>query len=220
MRKLKICGLTEKKNIEMVQRYQPDYLGFIFYPPSPRYIAKWRTKEFMETIKQIPSTIKRCGVFVDASLADILEVIKSFDLQVIQLHGKESPAFCTGLKTLCNLPIIKAFGIDENFDFQSLKAFNEVADYFLFDTQTQLKGGSGKMFDWTLLANYQEDKPYFLSGGIGLSELDQMSQLKDERCFAIDVNSKLESAPGIKDPEKVKDFINKWNSLADEFIKN
>ncbi|RZK49257.1 MAG: phosphoribosylanthranilate isomerase [Pedobacter sp.] len=220
MLKTKVCGLTSAENIQAIQMLNPDVMGFIFYPASPRYIGKLRPPELMSVVKAITPYIKRCGVFVDATLFDILEAARSFELAIIQLHGKESPAFCQGLKTLSNLKIMKAFGIHEGFDFDQLKAYEAVVDYFLFDTSTALRGGSGISFDWTILKGYQGAKPYYLSGGLSVDSIKAIKETQqqypdvfDSRLIALDINSQMETAPGIKDPHLVKQFILEKNEL-------
>jgi len=149
----------------------------------------------------LPSSIQKVGVFVDADINEIISKTKAFDLNLIQLHGQESIAFCNELKTH-NIPIIKAFSIDAEFDFNRLEAYETVCDYFLFDTKGKLPGGNGTVFDWNILNDYNGKKPFFLSGGIGL---DTSIQIKDfhnsiqyKNCIAIDVNSKFETKPGVK----------------------
>lgn len=200
--KLKICGMKQAANIAAVAELQPDYLGFIFYKKSPRIISEVSA----ELIKYVPPTIKTTGVFVDEDLQVIKQHIIRYNLKAVQLHGNESEVYCEELKAT-GAEIIKAFGIAENFDFSKLEAYLDVVDYFLFDTQTPAHGGSGKLFDWKLLANYLYDKPYFLSGGIDLTHTATIKDINDPRLYAVDVNSKFELEPGLKDVEKLKDFF-------------
>jgi len=187
-------------NIAEVVALQPDYTGFIFYPGSKRFIGELDPL----LIKNIPATIKTTGVFVNEELETVKNAILTYNLKAVQLHGQESAAYCGALKGYAE--VIKAFGIDENFDFNTLDAYQDYTDYFLFDTQTPDHGGSGKTFSWQLLENYKNGKPYFLSGGIGVDQLAELGMIKDERLYAIDVNSKFELSPGLKDTVLLSTF--------------
>lgn len=193
------------QNIESVAALQPDYLGFIFYKGSKRY--------FDGEIPDLSSDIKRVGVFVNESISVINELIEKHGLNGVQLHGDESVHFCEALKASNepDLDIIKAFAIAEDFDFSSLKDYINACDYFLFDTKGKERGGNGTLFDWKILKQYPFNKPFFLSGGIGLAETDHVvSFLKSplsDHCYALDVNSKFESEPGLKKVEELKKFI-------------
>ncbi|RDY58149.1 phosphoribosylanthranilate isomerase [Flagellimonas nanhaiensis] len=223
--KLKVCGM--KYNPEEVAKLQPDYLGFIFWEPSTRY--------FDGRVPELPKSIKKVGVFVDASVEEVLEKVKEHQLDAVQLHGKESPAFCMELKNnflsfradsrkkkgdetkevstalnLTSLEIIKVFSIKDEFDFSILKAYETVCDYFLFDTKGKLPGGNGYTFDWSILKDYPSSKPYFLSGGIGLDSTEKLEDFlaspASQYCYAIDVNSRFETEPGLKNIEALKKF--------------
>ncbi len=208
--KLKVCGM--KLNTLEVATLDPDYLGFIFWEPSKRY--------FEGTIPKLPASIKKVGVFVDAPLEEILRKVDTYDLQAVQLHGKESPEFCIDLKKInidrskaleeSNLEIIKVFSIKDDFDFSILTPYENVCDYFLFDTKGKLPGGNGFTFSWEVLKSYPSTKPYFLSGGIGLEEIEKIREFQQrpesKYCHAIDINSKFESEPGLKDVKKLKEF--------------
>lgn len=187
-------------NIAEAVLLQPDYLGFIFYPGSKRFIADLNP----ELIRNIPSTIKTTGVFVNEELEIVKKAIVTYQLKAVQLHGEESAAYCGELKGLAE--VIKAFGIHETFDFNQLDGYINQVDYFLFDTKTPEHGGSGKTFSWQLLGNYHLEKPYFLSGGIGMAHLADLQQFKDERLYAVDVNSRFEIAPGLKDIALLTEF--------------
>ena len=197
-------------NIVEVSQLQPDYLGFIFYGKSQRF--------FQGNIPKLPSAIKKVGVFVDASLGEIIEKIEKYHLDLIQLHGEESPEFCLEchaklVSASHPIEIIKVFSIKDDFNFQLLESYDTVCDYYLFDTKGKLPGGNGYTFNWNVLKNYPSKKPFFLSGGIGLEEEDNLkSFLKTEvskYCHAIDVNSKFESEPGLKKIDLLKEFKNK-----------
>lgn len=206
--KLKICGMNH--NIAEVAKLQPDLLGFIFWEPSKRF--------FDGTIPILPETICKVGVFVDSNTNIILDRTREFALNAIQLHGNESPEFCANLKVQfekqnSKIDIIKVFSIKDSFDFSQLGPYEKSADFFLFDTKGKLPGGNGYQFNWEVLKGYPSKKPYFLSGGIGPEELDSVLEFlqKEESkyCYAIDVNSKFEKSPGLKDIDKLKEFKNR-----------
>lgn len=200
--KFKVCGMTQAANIADVASLQPAYLGFIFYPKSPRCISEVSA----ELIRYVPDSINTIGVFVNEELEVVKAHILKYQLKGVQLHGKESAAYCTEIKSV-GVTVIKAFGIDEYFDFSDLDSYSEAVDFFLFDTRTAAYGGSGKVFDWTSLKKYHLEKPYFLSGGISVNHIKEIKKIKDSRLYAIDVNSKFEIAPGLKDVEQLKEFF-------------
>lgn len=213
--KLKVCGM--KYNTTEVAQLQPDYLGFIFYGKSPR--------NFEGDIPEIPRDVKKVGVFVDEKVEVIVNYIEKYQLDAVQLHGHESPNFCAELRTSFHfeqsekshdeisqsqssfrndklLEIIKVFSIKDEFDFNVVKPYETAVDYFLFDTKGKLPGGNGYTFNWDILKDYPSTKPYFLSGGIGLNEIENINAFKkspaSKYCYAIDVNSKFEIEPGLK----------------------
>ncbi|MDC0380242.1 phosphoribosylanthranilate isomerase [Flavobacteriaceae bacterium] len=200
--KLKVCGMKYQDNILKVSALKPDYMGFIFYEKSPRFVSK--------SISEIPKNIKKVGVFVNASTDTITKNIDEFGLNVVQLHGDETAEFCKNIRTK-NVEIIKVFSVKNNFNFKKLKPFESHVDYFLFDTKGPNPGGNGYCFDWSILENYDSKTPYFLSGGIGLEEIETLNEFKNsaaaKRCYAIDVNSKFEIKPALKDSIKLKKFI-------------
>ena len=190
---------------EVVSSLEPDYMGFIFFEKSKRFVAELDPAN----LSTMPENIGRVGVFVNHDLKEVVHLAEKFSLNLLQLHGNESAAYVTELKQLLegsSIKLMKAFGIDENFDFAALNDYESEVDYFLFDTQTPDHGGSGKLFNWKLLNGYTLDKPYFLSGGIGLESVEALKTIDDKRLFAIDVNSKFETEPGIKDISKLKEF--------------
>ncbi len=199
--KLKVCGMKYPDNILEVASLQPDYLGFIFYENSSRY--------FDGTIPELSENIKKVGVFVDEKVEFITSKIEKHQLSVVQLHGYESPETCRILK-FTNAEIIKVFSIKDTFDFSVLTPYESVCDYYLFDTKGKLPGGNGYTFNWEILKNYPSTKPYFLSGGIGLNEIDTIKTFlqtpESQYCHAIDVNSQFEIEPGLKAIEKLKEF--------------
>jgi phosphoribosylanthranilate isomerase len=199
--RLKVCGMN--KNTTEVAALKPDYLGFIFWKPSKRH--------FNTAMPHLPHSLKKVGVFVNADIDEIKNSVKEYGLLMVQLHGKENPAFCKALKKeVPQLKIIKVFSIKDDFDFNELLPFESVCDFYLFDTKGKLPGGNGYTFNWNLLENYPSTKPYFLSGGIGLDELEAIKEFakrpESKYCHAIDVNSKFELEPGLKDIEKLKAF--------------
>jgi len=199
--RLKVCGMN--KNTLEVAVLKPDYLGFIFWEPSKRF--------FEGALPSIPHSVQKVGVFVDERVIIIKEKVKKYGLLLVQLHGQESPAFCDQLKKqIPHIKIIKVFSIKDDFDFEVLKQFEDVCDFYLFDTKGKLPGGNGYAFNWGVLKNYPSTKPYFLSGGIGLEEIDSIKAFikrpEAQYCHAIDVNSKFEMEPGLKDIEKLLVF--------------
>lgn len=202
--KLKICGMKYQDNITQVAAIQPDYLGFIFYDKSARNFDK-------NIIPKIASSINKTGVFVNEALESVIEKINTFNLQAVQLHGSESPEYCKKLQSQ-NIEIIKVFSIKDEFNFEILKPYEDVCDYFLFDTKGKLPGGNGYTFNWNVLNNYQSTKPFFLSGGIGLEQKEKLKAFINSEaskyCFAIDVNSKFEIEPGLKDIKLLKKIKN------------
>ena len=200
--KLKICGMKYQENILDVAALSPDYMGFIFYENSPRSIDTY--------IPDIPKSIKKVGVFVNESLENVKKKAAQYNLNTVQLHGHEAPEFCRKLKNE-GLEIIKVFSIRNEFDFSRLSAYEPFIDFFLFDTKGPNPGGNGFCFDWSVLQDYNVNKPYFLSGGIGLEQLESLKNFKNstaaKQCYAIDINSKFELKPGLKDGIKLKNFI-------------
>ena len=197
-------------NMTQVAALQPDYLGFIFYDKSARF--------FDGVIPELSENIKKVGVFVDAEIDEIIEKVNVYNLQLVQLHGNESPTFCKVLGAeLASVThpteIIKVFSIKDEFNFEKLKPYEAVCHYYLFDTKGKLPGGNGYTFNWKVLENYSSTKPYFLSGGIGLNELDKVKSFlqndESKYCHAIDVNSRFEIEAGLKDIELIKEFKNK-----------
>lgn len=186
-------------NMISVADMGPDFMGFIFYDESSRY--------FNKCIPDLPLGIKKVGVFVDAALRDVHMAITEYNLDMVQLHGHESPEYCTKLQ---NIEVIKVFSIKDEFDFTQLLPYEGVCDFYLFDTKGQLPGGNGYSFNWNVLKDYPSKKPYFLSGGIGLTEINKVKTfLKTKHskyCYAIDVNSKFELKPGLKNTNELEKF--------------
>ncbi|WP_276090564.1 phosphoribosylanthranilate isomerase [Pedobacter sp. JY14-1] len=202
--KLKVCGMKLPSNVKEVAELGPDYMGFIFYAGSKRYPGRLAA----EVIRELPESIKKTGVFVNETVEEIAVKIVKYRLDAVQLHGNETPEMVKLLKMILpeEVQLIKAFGIDVSFDFSQLDAYASNVDFFLFDTKTPDHGGSGRRFEWELLQGYHLDKPYFLSGGVGLENVDDVLRITDQRLYAVDVNSRFELEPGLKDITKLKDF--------------
>ena len=197
--KIKICGLKHPGNIETIAALAPDYMGFICYPSSPRFIAD---NIQAETLAALPGNIYKTAVFVNESADSITKLIDTYNFGAIQLHGNERPEFCKSFKG--KVVVIKAFGVDKDFDFEQLNQFVGSIDYFLFDTKTDQHGGSGKIFDWTLLDNYKLNIPFFLSGGLSLENLEEIKSINHPQFYGVDLNSRFEIEPGLKDIDKLK----------------
>ena len=201
--KIKICGMKQSANIVEIASLLPDYMGFIFYEKSPRY--------FDGEIPNIPSSIKKTGVFVDASILEIMRKINLHDLQAIQLHGSESEEFVKLLRKEVgeSAEIIKAFAIDKDFDFSCLQDFESNCNYFLFDTKGKSPGGNGEKFDWNLISKYRLNLPFFLSGGIGTEDVEALKIFSEgnDLIYGLDYNSKLEIKAGLKNFEKTKKVL-------------
>jgi phosphoribosylanthranilate isomerase len=200
--KIKVCGLKYQDNIKAVAGLAPDYMGFICYGRSPRYVddlsaIKW---------KDLPASILKTAVFVDEREEKINLLINDFGFNAIQLHGSERPDFAALFKG--RVIVIKAFGLDNNFDFNQLNNYAGKVDYFLFDTKTEIHGGSGKTFNWDLLDQYKLNVPFFLSGGLSLDNLEEVIKITHPQFYGVDLNSRFETAPGMKDIEKLKQAFN------------
>ncbi|WP_299670198.1 phosphoribosylanthranilate isomerase [uncultured Polaribacter sp.] len=226
--KLKVCGMKYVENIQQVAALQPDYLGFIFYEKSKR--------NFEGIIPELPKSIKKTGVFVNEYKEIVISLVEEYGLDAIQLHGDESVEYVTDLKNQLaerralfseenkqikkkknqhkisknEIEVIKVFGIKDEFNFDILKPYLNVVDYFLFDTRGKERGGNGTKFDWSVLEKYPFEKPFFLSGGIGLKDVENvlsfLRRQESKYCYALDVNSQFESKPGVKKIEELKKF--------------
>ena len=199
---IKVCGMRDGDNIREVEQLSIDWMGFIFYPKSSRYVS--------EVPAYLPTKCKRVGVFVDASTDETIKKIHDFSLDMIQLHGNESPEQISHLSPLTNhLSIIKAFNIATAEDLKSTASYTGLADYFLFDTKGPSVGGNGEKFDWSVLSNYEGDTPFLLSGGIGPDDAERILDYHHPKCIGIDLNSQFELAPGLKDVTTLSRFLNK-----------
>ncbi|WP_151089555.1 phosphoribosylanthranilate isomerase [Hymenobacter baengnokdamensis] len=200
---VKICGMREAANLWAIATLSPDFLGFIFYPKSVRYVGDSLTPAEM---RGLPATVRKVGVFVDAPLSELLITATRYGLDYVQLHGHEAPAYCRAVKQN-SLPIIKAFSIDETFDFSTLAEYAPFCDYFLFDTKGAHPGGNGVAFDWRVLANYHGATHFLLSGGLGPDNAADLLNFHHPQLAGYDFNSKLESAPGLKDIEATRTLL-------------
>ncbi len=202
--KVKVCGMRQPENLKQIAALLPDYIGFIFYEGSKRFCEGTITPELLA---ELPASIKKVGVFVNETTEVILDTARKYKLDVIQLHGRETPLQCKELQE-AGLEVIKAFSVDDSFVFENTLLYERSCDYFLFDTRGNNYGGNGTVFDWEILKGYLSDKPYFLSGGLNLENLKSREFEKIwPKPFALDVNSGFEVEPGLKDVEKVKELI-------------
>lgn len=197
---IKVCGMREPDNIRAVEALGIDLMGFIFWRPSSRYVG--------EVPSYLPRNCRRAGVFVDAGLQDILTAVKDFRLDVLQLHGHESPEEIAALKErLPDVRIVKSLAVMEPGDLARTAAYEDVCDAFLFDTKGKLPGGNGRQFDWNVLRQYKGRLPFLLSGGIGPGDERRILEFDVPGCIGIDLNSRFETVPGRKDAEALKSFI-------------
>jgi phosphoribosylanthranilate isomerase len=202
--KVKICGMRDSDNIIAAAELMPDIIGFIFYQSSARFAGELLNPV---TLPQLPEGISKAGVFVNADYAFISDTIQEYSLDMVQLHGDEPPELCYRLRE-SGTRIIKAFHVDENTRFRLFSQYIACTDYFLLDTTSKNYGGSGKKFDWTILNSYDLGHPFFLSGGIGPGDVPLIEGIKNPSFEGVDLNSRFETEPGLKNIEKLKEFIN------------
>ncbi len=201
--KIKICGMQQPENIKAVAALHPDYMGFIFYPKSPRFAGNLDPA----IVKLLPNTICKVGVFVNESTENILATAFKYHLNAIQLHGEESPAICEAIRKE-GLEVIKAFSVATTADLQATSLYQHACDFLLFDTKTPLFGGSGQQYNWEILQSYNGRVPFFLSGGIGAEDITRLVAFHHPLLHAVDVNSRFETSPGKKDVMALTHFIN------------
>ncbi|MGV3504311.1 MAG: phosphoribosylanthranilate isomerase [Adhaeribacter sp.] len=199
----KVCGMRERENILAMLELKPDYLGFIFYPPSSRYVGQELDEALL---RLLPAETKKVGVFVNAEEEQIKAEVEKYELQAVQLHGEESPELCRKLRDQ-GLTVFKAFAIDDDFDFDTLEPFEGSVDFFLFDTKGPKYGGNGRAFNWEVLQRYAGSTPFFLSGGIGPEHAQQIGKLDFPGLRGLDLNSRFETAPALKDVSQVANFF-------------
>ena len=195
---VKVCGMRDAQNIRDVEKLGVDWIGMIFWPQSKRFVA--------EVPSYLPKHQKRVGVFVDAPLEDIRQHISDYQLNIIQLHGQESPDYVKALKPHTT---IKAFNIAKTDDLVQTEQYEGIADYFLFDTKGLMVGGNGQKFDWSVLTTYHGKTPFLLSGGIGLDDAESIGSFHHPCCIGIDLNSRFEISPALKDIDKLRTFLGK-----------
>lgn len=200
--KIKVCGMREPENLKQVAALMPDLLGFIFYKNSKRFVEERLSPALLASL---PASIKKVGVFVNEETDTILEITDKYKLDVVQLHGRETPKQCQELKE-AGLDVIKVFSVDDSFNYTTMLVYEKSCDYFLFDTKGKEYGGNGIPFDWELLKNNMSPKPYLLSGGLNLENIRNIDNVKPKP-YAIDVNSGFEMEPGLKDVEQLKELF-------------
>lgn len=204
--RIKVCGMTQQEQVESLATLGVSFAGFIFYPKSPRYVFREMTASQIRKI----NNINKVGVFVNAPMDEVLHLVDECRLQMVQLHGDETPKYCERIADYVS--VVKAFRMSENDNLEWMtRPYEEVCDHFMFDTMGSGYGGTGKKFDWTVLKGQQINKPFFLSGGIEPEDVNLIKNFAQEPVakdlFAIDINSKFESVPGVKDLNKVQEFV-------------
>ena len=202
---IKVCGMRDPENIGQVVYAGADIIGFIFFSGSKRYVGENPDNTLFS---RIPETVKKAGVFVNEVPEKICMLSGKCKLDLIQLHGTESPHVCEALR-YTGLQVIKAIGISDRSDFRTLDAYKDSCDFFLFDTASVQYGGTGVKFDWKILNDYQLQVPFFLSGGIALDDTVRILELNHPSFFGVDINSRFEISPGLKDAQLVGEFITK-----------
>jgi phosphoribosylanthranilate isomerase len=204
--RLKVCGITLLEQLKQLDQIGVNYAGLIFYPQSARFIVE---KLHPEDVKPLALSLKKVGVFVNARESFIMEQVENFGLDMVQLHGDETPGFCKIISD--QVAVIKAFRItqsnEQNIDWM-VKSFEEYCDYYLFDTNRKnAYGGTGEMFDWKILHENKINKPFFLSGGIGLYDIEKLKAFEHPFFYCVDINSRVEIADGVKDMEVIKTMV-------------
>ncbi len=211
--KKKVCGLKEKNNIREIIALNPDYIGFIFYKNSPRFVEDASLAEWIQSESELFEGIGKVGVFVNASIQSVLNNVHDYELDYVQLHGNESPEYCAELNnyweytSMRKAKIIKAFSIDSSFDFETTGKYEKHCAFFIFDTKSNQPGGSGQQFDWSKLAEYKNMTPYLLSGGIKPEDAETIKGLNFPQMIGVDINSGFEKEPGIKEAVLVEAFF-------------
>jgi phosphoribosylanthranilate isomerase len=209
---LKVCGMRDQANIHAILEGKPALLGFIFYDRSPRFVGDTLQADVMRNLGEQVQTV---GVFVNAELHIIMEAVERYHLRGVQLHGTETPAFCSRLRSVLpkGVILLKAFSIATKEDFMRVADYEQCIDFALFDTKGAQHGGNGTRFDWALLQEYHAHIPFFLSGGIGLEHVEEIKQIRHAQLVGVDVNSRFETAPAVKDAEKLVLFAQELRGL-------
>ena len=201
--RIKVCGMRQSRNISELIDLAPDFIGFIFYERSPRYAGTILTPDITS---QIPAHVKKTGVFVNAPLEHIIKTCEKYNLNTVQLHGEETPQMCRDIQNK-GYEVIKSFALKTTADLEQTTPFADCCDFFLFDTPTAEYGGSGKKFDWSVLHGTKIERPFFLSGGIEEADAATILDECPQKPYALDINSKFETAPGLKNIESVGLFM-------------
>lgn len=196
---IKVCGMTDGDNIRQVEALGVDYIGLVFYPHSPRFVYQMPS--------YLPQQARPVGVFVNESKETVLTYADRFGLDCVQLHGDESPLYCRALREGHGLTVIKAFHLATPRDLAATDDYHGACDYFLFESKTPQRGGTGRQFDWTLLNRYTGQTPFFLSGGLNAGSARAIRQFRHPQLAGIDLNSRFETSPGIKDVERIRLFL-------------
>ncbi len=195
--------MRDPQNIDAVCVANPDFMGYIFYPKSKRYVGD---QPDVSIFSRVPSSIQKVGVFVNEELETVIDLCKKYSIEVAQLHGNESKEYCQEVQK-SGLLVFKAFSLDDKFDFGQLKNYALSVDYFLFDTKGKLPGGTGEKFNWQILDQYLLNVPFFLSGGIAPDDANAIKKIRHPQLFALDINSGFELQPALKDVPAVTDFV-------------
>jgi phosphoribosylanthranilate isomerase len=204
--RVKVCGITQEEQLVKLHQVGVTFAGLIFYPKSQRYVLRHMTTS---QIKK-ENNVNKVGVFVNASIEEVLQMVDECRLHMVQLHGDETPRYCE--KIADYISVVKAFRVSESDNIGwRIKDYMDVCDMFMFDTEGAGYGGTGKKFDWNKLKEVTVGKPYFLSGGIEPGDVQRLKDFEKspeaKALFAIDINSRFETIPGIKDLDLVKKFI-------------
>ena len=200
---IKVCGMREALNLKELIALRPNYLGFIFYPKSPRYVGdNWP----LAHINQVPESIERVGVFVNENIGHILSLCNKYNIKTVQLHGHETPRFCIQLQRK-GYKVFKAFQVDDDTSIDEILAYKGKCDCFLYDTKNKSLGGSGQKFNWDKLKELNEAGPFLLSGGITTDDAETIKRLEFSNLIGVDINSKFEIKPALKNIELLKKFI-------------
>jgi len=225
---VKVCGLRDVANISEVVAAGADWIGMIFYPKSPRNVEMVSTgagiipDRAATDTTMLTTKVKRVGVFVDDMAQNIITRVVNYRLDMVQLHGNEGATLIRNLRATIDpdihpgIKFIKAISISSVSDIEQCRQYDGVVDYFLFDTKCVTVGGSGCQFDWTVLDAYHGQTPFLLSGGIGPDDVDAIKNIKHPRMIGVDLNSRFETAPAVKDATKIKTFINELKSINNE----
>lgn len=206
--KIKVCGLRSREQIIALDAMGVDYCGIIFFKDSPRYAGESNLDDLLKNQKL---KCRLTGVFVNESIEVIEDTIRTYGLKAVQLCGMESPAFCSDIRK--HVEVFKVFHLHHDFDFAQLDEYKDCCDFFLFDTQSKLHGGSGQKFDWNLLHSIPATKPFFLSGGIAPEDVERIALVNHPSCYGVDINSRFEISPGNKNISAVKIFYDQIKQL-------